>query len=190
MKPALNPGFIDFAGLGFSHVLPDGFDHVLFVMAVFFMSSGIRTIILQCTVFTIAHSLTLFLAFIGSISVNPAVSEPVIALSVVFAALQNIVSQEVRMSRWLTVFGFGLIHGMGFATSLNELNMAGSEKFLGMLGFNLGVEIAQLFIVLSLYYGLVKYIRNYSWYRTRLVWPVSALIACAGMYQLTERLTG
>jgi hypothetical protein len=109
--------------LGFTHILPGGLDHVLFVAGIFFLGAGLRSILVQVTTFTIAHSITLALTLYGWIAAPSSIVEPLIAVSIVYVAIENIVTRRLRPSRVALVFMFGLLHGMGFAGVLRELGL-------------------------------------------------------------------
>lgn len=166
---------------GFTHVIPWGYDHLLFIAAIFFYSSRIRTVVVQCSIFTVAHSLTLFLTAKGVILQQAAVVEPVIALSIMFTALGNILRVNQSGLRMLIVFAFGLIHGMGFAAAINALGIPPNHFLSAILSFNLGVEIAQLTVVFSLHLLVTRYFINKTSYEKRVVYPVSAVIASLGL---------
>ncbi|HWJ27153.1 MAG TPA: HupE/UreJ family protein, partial [Flavisolibacter sp.] len=103
--------------LGYQHILPNGFDHILFVTGLCLLSTKVKTILWQATAFTVAHSITLALSMKGLIVAPGAVVEPVIALSIMFVAVENMILSELRPWRIAVVFLFGLIHGMGFASA-------------------------------------------------------------------------
>ncbi|HSC40081.1 MAG TPA: HupE/UreJ family protein, partial [Chitinophagaceae bacterium] len=125
--------------LGFSHILPQGTDHILFVVGLCLLSTRIKTILWQATAFTVAHSITLALSMKNIIVAPGAVVEPIIALSILFVAVENILLDELKPWRVLVVFLFGLIHGMGFASSLNEIGLPRNKFFTSILSFNIGV---------------------------------------------------
>jgi HupE / UreJ protein len=166
---------------GFTHVIPWGYDHLLFMVAIFFYSSRIRTVVVQCSIFTVAHSLTLFMTAKGIILQHAAAVEPVIALSIMFTALGNILQVTKSGLRMLIVFAFGLIHGMGFAAAINSLGIPANHFLSAILSFNLGVEMAQLTVVFSLHLLVTRYLIHMPLYQKRVVYPVSAVIACIGL---------
>lgn len=145
--------------LGIEHILA-GYDHLLFLFGLLIASCSMRSAVKIITSFTIAHSLTLLLAASDFVQIRSEVVEPLIALSIVYVGLENIFRSQPRHP-WLLTFGLGLIHGFGFATSLRELGVYGSEALiLRVLSFNLGVEIGQLAVMswsLPLIFGLRKY---------------------------------
>jgi len=101
--------------LGFTHILPNGLDHMLFVLGIYLLSRRLRDVLLQVSAFTVAHSITLGLSMYGVLSMSPRVVEPMIAVSIAYVAIENIFLSELRSWRVALVFAFGLLHGMGFA---------------------------------------------------------------------------
>ena len=144
--------------------------------------------ITQATAFTIAHSITLGLAMSGHITPLPSIVEPIIALSIMFVAIENMLITELKPWRILIVFFFGLIHGLGFASALKELALPQSDFFTSIIMFNIGVELGQLAIILFMYFAIAKWFRNKQWYRARIVMPLSAMIAVIALYWTIERV--
>ncbi|TPV96661.1 MAG: HupE/UreJ family protein [Myxococcales bacterium FL481] len=176
-----------YVALGFEHILPLGLDHILFVMGLFFASPHLGALAAQVTAFTLAHSLTLVLSALGVWSIPTGVVEPLIALSIVFVALENTIPQDKRKGRLLTIFAFGLLHGLGFASVLLELGLP-SDRLVWALGaFNLGVELGQLAVLVSLWL-LLRPLRERDWYRTTIAVPASVAIAAVGLYWFVERV--
>lgn len=173
--------------LGFTHILPLGLDHILFVLSLFFLNDNLKSVIWQATAFTIAHSITLGLAIYGVITPPSYIVEPVIALSIMFVAVENIISNELRPSRIVIVFIFGLIHGMGFASVLTELGLPSNRFLTALLTFNLGVELGQISVILIAWLLIGKWFHKKSWYRKRIVIPASAIIAAIALYWTIER---
>src|SRR6185295_19138503 len=130
--------------LGFTHILPEGPDHILFVLGIFLLSRRLKPILQQVTAFTVAHTLTLGLSIYGLVSLPPSIVEPLIALSIVFVAVENVLTPELKPSRIALVFAFGLLHGLGFAGVLSQLRLRPSEFLTALLSFNLGVAGGQL----------------------------------------------
>ena len=173
--------------LGFEHILPLGLDHILFVLSIFFLSPRLSTVLWQATAFTVAHSITLGLAMYGLIKPLPAVIEPIIALSIFFVAVENMLLRELKPGRLAVVFLFGLVHGMGFAGALAELGLPPAAYLESLLSFNMGVELGQITIILGAW-GLVgRWFSDKDWYRQRVVVPVSAMIALVALYWTVER---
>jgi hydrogenase/urease accessory protein HupE len=174
--------------LGFTHILPKGLDHVLFVLGIFLLSRRVRPILLQVTAFTIAHSITLALSIYDVVSVPAAFVEPAIALSIAYIALENVFLKDLRPWRYGLVFAFGLLHGLGFAGVLKEVGLPSSEFLAALFGFNVGVELGQLAVIGVAFLLVGFWFRDRSWYRSRIVLPASLVIACAGFYWTLERL--
>ncbi len=174
--------------LGFTHILPLGFDHVLFVLGIYLLSREPRAMLWQVSAFTLAHSITLGLSMFGMITAPPRLVEPMIAFSIAYVAIENVVLSTLRPWRVALVFGFGLLHGLGFAGALKELGLPRSQLLTALVSFNLGVEAGQL-TVIGLAATLVGWhCRNKTWYRSRVVVPASIAIAVTALYWTVERL--
>ncbi|MFN4256149.1 MAG: HupE/UreJ family protein [Saprospiraceae bacterium] len=173
--------------LGFTHILPLGLDHILFVLSLFLLNARLSTVIWQATAFTVAHSITLGLAMFGYIEPLPAVVEPLIALSIFFVAVENLLLRELRPGRLAIVFAFGLVHGMGFAGVLEELGLPPTDYLLALLSFNVGVELGQIAVILLAYLLVGRWFSEKTWYRSRIVNPASILIALVALYWTVER---
>ena len=174
---------------GFTHIVPLGLDHVLFVLGVFLLSGRPRTVLLQITAFTVAHSITLGLSMYGIVSISSGIIEPLIALSIAYVAIENICLSELKAWRMVVVSAFGLLHGLGLAGALRDEALPRSEFMTALLTFNLGVEAGQL-AVIGVAFILVGYHwSSRAWYRGRVVVPASALIACTAVYWTIERLS-
>jgi len=180
--------FWQYLWLGFQHIIPLGFDHILFITCVFFLNSGLKQVLLQASMFTLAHSITLGLAMYGVIRPPAAIVEPLIALSIVFLAIENIVSRRVRPWRLLMVFLFGMVHGMGFAGALSQLGMPPYAFANALISFNLGVELGQVSIILLLYFFVARLFSATPWYRHRIVIPISTAIALIAAWWTVERI--
>jgi len=176
--------------LGFTHIIPRGVDHVLFVLGLFLLTRGVRPLLVQVTAFTVAHSITLGLSIFGVVSVAPSVVEPLIAMSIAYVALENLVVQTLKPWRIVLVFAFGLLHGLGFAGALSHLGLPRSEFVTALVAFNLGVEAGQLAVIGAAFVLIGYWFGHRSWYRRRIVMPASLLIAAAGVYWTVERLAG
>jgi hypothetical protein len=122
--------------------------------------------------------------------VSPAVVEPLIALSIAYVAIENILMSELKPWRVALVFAFGLLHGMGFAGALKELGLPRSEFITALVTFNVGVEAGQLAVIAGAFLLVGWYCSSREWYRRRIVLPASALIACTAVYWTIERLFG
>jgi len=122
-KMSANTVFWKYMLIGFQHIIPLGFDHILFITCVFFLNTDLKKVIIQASMFTLAHSITLGLAMYGIIRPPANVVEPLIAISIVFLAIENMVSDKVKPWRLVMVFLFGMVHGMGFAGALLQMGM-------------------------------------------------------------------
>jgi hypothetical protein len=174
--------------LGFLHILPQGTDHILFVTGLCLLSTKIKTILWQATAFTVAHSITLALTMKNIIVAPGAVVEPIIALSILFVAVENILLDELKPWRVVVVFLFGLIHGMGFASSLNEIGLPRNKFLTSIISFNIGVEIGQITIILTVFSLIILPFGKMPSYRTRIVYPLSAAIALIAAYWTIQRV--
>ncbi|MEO6977782.1 MAG: HupE/UreJ family protein, partial [Mucilaginibacter sp.] len=128
-----------YLGLGYKHILPLGFDHILFILSLFLLSPKLKPVLWQATAFTVAHSVTLGLAMYHVITPPAKIVEPVIALSILYVALENILSPKLKTSRIGVVFLFGLVHGMGFAGALGQLGLPKNSYLISLIMFNVGV---------------------------------------------------
>ena len=177
----------DYLALGYVHILPKGLDHILFVLGLFLLSVRLRPILVQVTTFTIAHSITLALGMYGFVALPSRIVEPLIALSIAYVAIENLLTNRVRPWRIALVFGFGLLHGLGFAGVLSDLGLPRGEFLTALLSFNLGVEAGQLTVIAIAALGVYWY-RHRTWYHQRVVVPASLVIAAVGMYWMLERI--
>jgi hydrogenase/urease accessory protein HupE len=182
--PGTVPGFVR---LGVGHIL-SGVDHLAFLAALLLGVSRLRAVVTTVTAFTVAHSLTLSAAVLGLIDMPPAIVEPLIAASVVFVGLENLVRVEID-SRWKLTFAFGLVHGFGFAGALRELGIgAPGTSIAAPLGFfNAGVEIGQVTVAILLW-PAIQFLKARPVLRRRLVPVCSLLVAAAGCYWMVERV--
>ena len=142
------------------------------------------------TSFTIAHTITLALTMYGIVSLPASIVEPLIALSIAYVAVENLMTSELKRSRVALVFGFGLLHGMGFAGVLGELGLPRSEFVTALITFNLGVEAGQLTVIAAAFLTVALCCHQAEWYRRRVVWPASAAMALIGVYWTVARLSG
>jgi hydrogenase/urease accessory protein HupE len=180
----------EYVVLGFTHILPKGLDHILFVLGIYLLSQHWRPLLYQVTAFTVAHSITLGLSLYGVISLSPNIVEPLIALSIVYVAVENIVTPDLKPWRVFVVFGFGLLHGLGFADVLMSLGLPRDEYLTGLIAFNIGVELGQLSVIAGAFLAVGLWLRNRAWYRQRIVIPASLVIAVIGAYWTIERTAG
>jgi hypothetical protein len=174
--------------LGVRHIIPEGFDHILFVVSLCLLSTKIKTILWQATAFTVAHSITLALSMKSIIIAPSAVVEPIISLSILFVAVENILLTRLKPWRVGIVFMFGLIHGMGFASSLNEIGLPRNKFYTSILSFNGGVEIGQIAVITLTFLLLIIPMGRKPWYKKRVVYPLSAAIGCIAAFWTIQRV--
>jgi hypothetical protein len=176
-----------YLGLGYTHILPKGMDHILFVIGLFLLSAHLKPVLMQVTAFTVAHSITLGLSIYGVLALPPSIVEPLIALSIAYVAIENLMTRELHAWRILVVFLFGLLHGLGFAGVLRELGLPRSEFLTALLSFNVGVEFGQLTVIAIAALILWPTMRR-AWYRPRVAAPLSICIALVGVYWTVVRV--
>ena len=180
--------FLDYIPVGFEHIIPKGWDHIIFVLGLFFFSTKLRPLVWQISAFTVAHTFTLALGSIGYIKIIPEIVEPLIALSIVFIAVENIFFD--RLSKWrpIVIFIFGLLHGLGFASVLGEFGLPDGFFIMALLGFNFGVEIGQLTVVLLAFITLGYWFNKKDYYQISVANPISIIIGLVGAYWFIERV--
>jgi hydrogenase/urease accessory protein HupE len=185
-KPAKMPWWAnigEFILLGIEHILT-GYDHIAFLLALIVIGLSIKEVLKIITAFTIAHSITLLLAATQVVSLNSRIVESVIAFSICFVALENLFKKKVNY-RWLVTFGFGLVHGFGFASVLQELIVGKANLLVSVVSFNLGVEVGQLMIFLVLL--PVLYLLKNKFEFRKVTVGVSLAIFLLGFTWLIER---
>lgn len=176
--------WFSFFKLGMNHILT-GYDHLLFLFALLLRKQTLKQYAAIITAFTLAHSITLTLAVLGWISLPSRVVESVIALSICYVALENIFRKKIRF-RALITFLFGLIHGIGFADILQEMNLPKAHLALDLVSFNVGIEFIQLCIVIILLPVLI-FLQKRNFYKPVVAYG-SWLITALGAFWLVERL--
>jgi hypothetical protein len=174
--------------LGIRHIVPDGFDHILFVVGLCLLCPRFKTILWQATAFTVAHSITLALSMKNIIVAPSAIVEPIIALSIVFVAVENILFSKLMPWRVVIVFLFGLIHGLGFASSLNEIGLPRNRFITSIASFNAGVEIGQIIVIAAVYALLIVPFGKKVWFKKYVVLPLSVIIALVAAWWVMERI--
>lgn len=173
---------------GFLHIVPQGLDHILFIFGIFLISMRLRPLILQATMFTVAHSITLSLGVFGLVSLPPQVIEPLIALSIAYIAGENLFMDRLSRFRLPVVFGFGLLHGVGFASMLINFGLPEELYLAALLWFNVGVELGQVALLLGAFLAITVWFNNPLTYRRAVVIPGSIAIGLLGSYWMVERL--
>ncbi len=191
-------GFMSTAALyitiGVGHILPDGADHILFVLAIFLASTRLRALVIQISAFTVAHTATLALAASGVITPSPSVVEPLIAFTIAFVAIENLFFKDMTRWRPAVVLGFGLVHGMGFAGFFGELGLPPGQFWSALIGFNVGVEIGQLVVIGTaalIGFGLRSALADPTGatrYRRNVARPASLVIGVTGFWWAIQRL--
>jgi hypothetical protein len=176
-----------FLGLGFEHILPEGLDHVLFVLGLALFSRTLGPLLVQVTAFTVAHTVTLILSTYGVVQLPSRVVEPLIALSITYVAVENLLASRLGLVRVLLVFAFGLLHGLGFAGALAELGLPERDRLLALLAFNGGVELGQLAVILPAFLALGG-LERAGLARRKIVVPASVAVGAVGLYWTVTRL--
>ncbi len=176
--------------VGYEHILPKGLDHILFILGLFLLSTRLKPLLWQVTMFTIAHTITLGLSMNGIIELPARIVEPLIALSIAYVGVENVFAKNLHKSRLFLVFGFGLLHGMGFASVLSDFGMPRDAFMTALISFNVGVELGQLSILLAAYALVGYWFGRKPWYHDRIVAPASILIATTGLVWTVERIMG
>lgn len=182
------PVFARFIVSGFEHIIPKGLDHILFVLGLFFFSLQFRSLLWQVTAFTLAHTVTLALASLKFVSIPAEVVEPLIAASIVYVAVENIFGGKAGWTRVAVVFGFGLLHGLGFASVLSDVGLPEGRFVVSLIGFNIGVELGQLAVIAVAFVAFALPFGVKPWYRARIAIPASVAIAGVGAWWTFERV--
>lgn len=181
--------------IGFEHILPLGFDHILFIISLILLSPNIKQLLVQSAAFTIGHCTTLILASYNIFSISPAIVEPLIAITIAYVAAENIFTNFKnpqqnwpKKTRLFLIFSFGLLHGLGFAGALSEIGLPENAYLLSLLMFNLGVELGQITIIFFtfLFLSQIQKRNNLTW--SKLALPVSSIIICISIYWIFERI--
>ncbi len=182
--------FWDFIKLGVEHIL-SGPDHILFVLTLVLVFGSVREILKLTGTFTVAHSLTIILAGSGLLTLSSNIVEPIIALSIAYVAITSVFLTRFAMFKTLraklvTVFAFGLFHGLGFAGLLEEIQIPADRFVSSLLAFNVGIEIGQL-IILGIILPPILYFRDRSWYPT-LVKIIAITISIIALVWFVQRV--
>ncbi|MFA3920348.1 HupE/UreJ family protein [Ruegeria sp. 2012CJ15-1] len=198
IAPTIWSVFASYFRLGFEHIL-EGWDHLLFVFALFVLVRDPWRLVGAITAFTVAHSITLALATLGVLRVPGQPVEAVIALSIVFLALEILKQRDgqMRLSEqfpWIVCFCFGLLHGLGFAGALSEIGLPPTEIPAALIAFNIGVEAGQLTFIAALF-ALFLLGRSSRHLTTPTVKSIAKSatgysIGCLATYWLVERVSG
>lgn len=176
-------GFLGFIQMGVEHIFT-GYDHLVFLLGLLLAGASLRRLLVVVTAFTVAHSITLGLASLSVVSLPSRWVESAIALSIIVVAVLNLVGKKGD-KRWLLAFGFGLIHGFGFASALAELELSRSELTAALFGFNAGVELGQAALVLVALPLLLLLRRSRFAFRVEVVLSVASI--GVALYWLVQR---
>lgn len=177
-----------YMAIGFEHIVPRGTDHILFIIGIFLLSTRMKPLLWQVTMFTVAHTLTLALSMKGIISLPSNIVEPLIALSIAYVGIENIFAHSLHKSRLVLVFLFGLLHGLGFAGVLSEFGMPPNAFATALISFNVGVELGQIAVILFAYLTVGIWFRDKPWYHQRITVPGSLIISVIGLYWTYDRI--
>jgi hydrogenase/urease accessory protein HupE len=179
-----------FLTLGIEHILT-GYDHLLFLFALLLVTRQFLSALKIITCFTVAHSITLAVASFNLMNVSPRIVEPLIAVTIIYVAVENILLRREPKARWLLTFAFGLIHGFGFAGVLRELGVGrdGSGIAVPLFSFNLGVELGQIVVAAIVLPFIWRFSKNPT-FLSRWVPALSVIIALAGGFWLVQRVLG
>lgn len=179
--------FTSFLQIGLNHIL-EGYDHLLFLLGLIIVADNLRGLFPVITAFTITHSTTLILSALGILSLNPLITETLIAASIVYVGIENLIRKKMNL-RWLISGGFGLVHGAGFSGHLTEMlkNVLGMNNiWFPLVGFNLGIEVGQV-LVIALVYPLIYLLKNLQ-IKNSIVRNISIGITTAGLVLLVLRV--
>ncbi len=179
--------FLDYIPVGFAHILPKGLDHILFVLGLLFLTPKVYPLLIQVSIFTLAHTITLAISSLKIIDISSAIIEPLIAASIIYVAIENFFNSSLTKYRSIIIFFFGLLHGLGFASVLSSFGLPGTNFIWVLVGFNVGVEIGQLTIILAFYAIFVYWIKTKNYYRKYISIPGSLIIAVFGTFWFLER---
>lgn len=178
--------------IGVRHILPGGADHILFVLALFLATQRARPLLLQISAFTVAHTFTLALAATGQITLPAQIIEPLIAATIAWVAIENLLFKNNPPWRLLLIFGFGLIHGLGFAGFIREVGLPEAQLWPALIGFNIGVEFGQVAVIglaAILTLAIRPWLNNSRFtYQQIIAMPGSLLIGATGFFWFATRL--
>ncbi len=179
--------FLSYVAVGFDHIVPKGLDHILFVLGLFFLALRLRPLLTQVTAFTAAHTVTLALGALDIVRIPPSVVEPLIAASIAYVGIENVLSRGMQPWRPVVVFCFGLLHGLGFASVLTDFGLGHSHFVAKLIGFNIGVELGQLSVIAAAFLLVGSWVGRKPWYKRHVADPISIVIALVGIWWVLER---
>lgn len=178
--------------LGVEHIFT-GYDHIAFLVALLLLGGTLRALVKIVTAFTVAHSITLALAALEILAPSSRIVEPMIAVSIIYVGLEDLWALRARKAdaalahRWMLTFAFGLVHGFGFASVLRELQLPRKSLAIGLVTFNLGVELGQICIVAALL-PLLAWLRGKPWFAGMGVRALAAIISALGAFWFVQRV--
>ena len=173
---------------GFTHILPLGIDHICFILGLFLLQPRLKPLLWQTTAFTVAHSITLAMVVLGVFTLPSKVVEPMIALSIAYVGIENLWVKELKPWWVALVFGLGLLHGMGFASVMKELELPQGEVIKPLIGFNLGVELGQVTVLGAAFAATFWMMKKPAFGIVRKI--ASAMIGAVGLYWTFDRIWG
>ncbi len=176
--------------VGFTHIIPLGLDHILFVLGLFLLTPRVRPLLVQVSLFALAHTATLGLATLGVIAVPAGIVEPLIALSIAYIGFENLVRPSATRWRLFVVFLFGLLHGLGFAGALAELRLPAASLVSTLILFNIGVELGQIAVLMAAATVTRALSLRPAAFQGFIARPASVTIAAAGLVWMVERVWG
>ena len=185
LAPGAADGAAGFFTMGVEHIL-SGWDHLLFLAVLVLRGGTLLSLLRIVTAFSLAHSATLALAALGVATVPARLVEPAIAASIVWVAVENLRVREAPAHRWLVSLAFGLVHGFGFASALQELSLPAGRMAWALVGFNLGVEVGQALVLLA-FFPLLVWLRRGAW-EPAVVRAGSAAVGLVGSVLLVQRV--
>lgn len=168
------------AGWGFQHILPNGLDHIVFILGLFFLAKKGTELVAQVSVFTVAHSMSTGISILGWIVVPVAWVEVAVALSITFIAVEGLCCRNWRAWRLPMVAAFGIIHGLAYAHSFQEMLTDTAVASLALAGFTMGIGLGQ-FAVIGVASLLLSPYWSHSWYRPRVAVPATYVIGLCGL---------
>ena len=174
--------------IGFDHIVPNGLDHILFILGLFLFSGHWRPLLWQVTMFTVAHTITLGLAMNNVIGLSANIVEPLIALSIAYVGVENLFAKKLHKSRLVLIFLFGLLHGLGFAGVLSDFGMPKNDFAIALISFNVGVEFGQLTVISLAFILFRAWIKDEKTYHRVIAVPASIFISIIATYWFLERL--
>ena len=173
--------------LGIDHLM-SGNDHILFILGLLFLISGFFNAVKTITAFTLAHSITLGLSVFELVSLPQATVEAIIALTIIYLGLEVSESKKYKSTPWVVAFGFGLLHGLGFANALTGIGIGNEQLLLSLLFFNLGIEAGQLLLV-PIFGSVIWVSQKFNFYKQSATFT-SLILGGMGFFWLIDRVSG